>query len=184
MDAKRNRLAVWITRVNLTCGFLSGVAMLLMMVAGTADILSSNLDKVGLPSKPVPAAFEFMATMMVVVVFLAIPLAQARRSHIQVELVLNMLPTGLRKTLEIVHHILSAVLFAFIAWFGWRAGLHAFDVGEFAAGLINYPIWPARLVLAFGASLMTVQCLFDLAAVFSARFSTEDRPSHPESTLV
>lgn len=174
MQAKPNRSARWMARVNLACGFLSGIAMLLMMVAGTADIVGSNLDKLGLPSRPVPAAFEFMATMMVVVVFLAVPLAQARRSHIHVELVANMLPAGVRRKLEIVHHALSAALFALIAWFGWGGWLHAFQVGEFAAGLVNYPIWPARFVLALGASLMTVQCLFDLAAVFSARFSTVD----------
>jgi TRAP-type transport system small permease protein len=184
MDARRNKSAVWMARVNLTCAFLSGVAMLLMMVVGTADIVGSNLDKVGLPSKPVPAAFEFMATMMVAVVFLAIPLAQERRSHIQVELVLGLLPAGARKGLEILHHTLGAALFALIAWFGWLAGLHAFNVGEFAAGLINYPIWPARFVLAFGASLMAVQCLFDLAAVFSPRFSTVERPGHREPTVI
>jgi len=184
MERTRHILAAWIVRINLACGFLSGVAMLLMMVAGTADIITSNLDKLGLPSKPVPAAFEFMATMMVVVVFLAISLAQSRRSHIQVELVINLLPGGLRKALEVLHHLLSATLFALIAWFGWQAGLHSFRVGEFAAGLINYPIWPARLVLAFGATLMVVQCLLDLAAVFSSRFATEDRPHPPEATLV
>jgi len=183
MEPTRNMLAAWIMRVNLACGFLSGVAMLLMMVAGTADIITSNLDQLGLPSKPIPAAFEFMATMMVVVVFLAISLAQSRRSHIQVELVINLLPGGLKKALEVLHHVLSAALFALIAWFGWQAGLHSFNVGEFAAGLINYPIWPARLVLAFGATLMIVQCLLDLAALFSPRFVTGDKPRHSDATL-
>lgn len=155
-----------------------------MMVAGTADILTSNLDKVGLPSQPIPAAYEFMATMMVTVVFLSVSLAQSRRGHIHVELVLNLLPPTARRGLEILHHLLGATLFGAIAWFGWRAALHSFAVDEFVAGLINYPIWPARLTLAFGTSLMTVQCLLDIAAVFSPRFSTADAARHPEATLV
>ncbi|MFZ5555734.1 MAG: TRAP transporter small permease [Pseudomonadota bacterium] len=152
--------------VNLACAFLSGVAMLMMMAAGAADIVFSNLDKVGLPSRPIPAAFEFMATMMVVVVFLGIPLAQARRNHIRVELPVRHLPPAACRGLEFAQHALSALLFGLVAWFGWQAGLHSFRVGEFAAGLINYPIWPARFTLAFGATLMTVQCLRDAAAVF------------------
>lgn len=184
ITATRNRLAIWVMRLNLACGFLAGIGMLLMMVAGTADIVTSNLDKFGLPSKPIPAAYEFMATMMVVVVFLAVSLAQSRRSHIHVELVLNLLPQVARKGLEILHHTLSAVLFGAIGWFGWRAALHSFAVDEFVAGLINYPIWPARLTLAFGASLMAVQCLLDIAAVFSPRFSTADASRHPETSLV
>ena len=97
METKRSLLAVWIMRINLACGILSGTAMLLMMVVGTVDIVGSNLDKIGLPSKPLPAAFEFMATMMVAVVFLAISLAQSRRNHIQVGLVMSLLPAGYRK---------------------------------------------------------------------------------------
>lgn len=183
MRQKRSPIAAGIMRINLACGILSGVAMLLMMVVGTADIIGSNLDKFGLPSQPIPAAFEFMATMMVVVVFLAISLAQSRRNHIQVELVLNLVPPGFRKVLEVVHHLLGAALFGMIAWFGWHSGLHSFQVGEFAPGLINYPIWPARVVLAFGASLMTVQYLLDIASVFSPRFAGEENPSHPEARL-
>ena len=54
-------------------------------------------------------------------------------------------------------------------------------VGEFAAGLINYPIWPARLTLAWGASLMTVQAMLDLAAVFSDRFAADGQPLGPKA---
>lgn len=183
MERKRSMLAVWIMRVNLACAVLSGAAMLLMMVVGTADIVGSNLDKIGLPSRPIPAAFEFMATMMVAVVFLAISLAQSRRNHIHVELVLSLLPPAWRKGLEVFHHLLGAVLFGLIAWFGWQSGLHSFRVGEFSPGLINYPIWPARFVLAFGATLMTAQCLLDAASVFSPRFLSEDKQAHPEARL-
>lgn len=163
-------------RVNLACAFLSGVAMLLMMAAGAADIVFSNLDKVGLPARPIPAAFEFIATMMVVVVFLGIPLAQARRNHIRVELLVRLLPPWARRGFDFVQHALSALLFGLVAWFGWQAGLHSFRVGEFAAGLINYPIWPARFALAFGATLMTVQCLRDTAAALLPGAGREEEP--------
>ena len=58
--------ARFLLRVNLVCGLLSGVALLLMMLAGAADVIGTNLDMIGLQSRPIPAAFEFMATMMVV----------------------------------------------------------------------------------------------------------------------
>lgn len=183
MEPTRNMLTAWIMRINLTCGFLSGVALLLMMVAGTADIFGTNLDWIGLASQPIPGAFEFIGTMMVVSVFLAVSLGQSRRVHIQVELVVQMLPPAGRKAAEVLHHVLSAVLFALIAWASWPAAMHSFRVGEFSPGLINYPIWPARIFLAFGATLMAVQCALDLLGVFSARFRVAERRSGDTATV-
>ena len=73
-------------------------------------------------------------------VFLAMSLGQARRRHIRVEIVLNALPPGLRRAAEAFSVLCSIALFALIAWFGWKAGLHATGVGEYSSGLINYPV--------------------------------------------
>ncbi len=144
------------------------------MVAGAADVIGTNLDIVGLPSSPIPAVFEFMAAMMVVTVFLATTLAQSRRSHIRVEVLVDRLPEGPRKIFEAIAHLLGAVLWGLIAWFGWKSGFHSVSVGEYASGLINFPLWPARLVLGIGATLMTIQCLFDVVGVFHAPLRVVD----------
>ena len=179
----RSAAALLLLRVNLVCGLLSGVALLLMMVAGTADVIGTNLDIVGLDSQPIPAAFEFMATMMVVTVFLATTLAQARRNHIRVEVIMKMMPRNFARFATFIQFSLSALFWGLIAWYGWLSGLHSVAVGEYATGLINFPIWPARLVLGFGASMMLLQCLFDLLSMFNERFDATDM-SHQSDTPV
>jgi TRAP-type C4-dicarboxylate transport system permease small subunit len=176
--SKRSPAARWLLRLNLWCGLLSGLALLLMMVMGAADVIGTNLDMVGLQSRPIPSAFEFMATMMVVTVFLATALGQARRNHIRVEVLVNRLPAMGQRVFAVFRHLLSAIMWGLIAWFGWRSGLHSVSVGEYAPGLINFPVWPARLVLGFGSSVMTVQCIFDLLTVFSQRFNATDMTHH------
>ncbi|MDH3663666.1 MAG: TRAP transporter small permease [Alphaproteobacteria bacterium] len=184
-EPTRPRFAVarWLLRLNLWCGLVSGLALLAMMIAGAADVIGTNLDIAGLQSRPVPAAFEFMATMMVVTVFLGTALAQARRNHIRVEVLVNRLPPAGQRVMEALQHTLSAVMWGLIAWFGWKSGLHSVGVGEYAPGLINFPVWPARLVLGFGATVMTVQCLFDLLAVFNARFDATDMAHHADTPV-
>lgn len=177
-QSERSTAAKWLMRVNLGCGLVSGFALLLMMVVGAVDVAGTNLDVLGLTSAPVPAAFEFMATMMVVNVFLAMSLGQSRRAHIRVEVLVNLLPRGGQRTADVVQHLFSMVLFALIAWFGWSGALHSLSVGEYEPGIINYPVWPARLVLAFGATLMAVQCLFDLLGVFRPRLRANE-DAHP-----
>lgn len=171
MASKSFEFPVWLRRVSLTFAFLSGVAMLLMMLAGTFDIIGTNVF-----AQPIPAAFEFIATMMVVVVFFAVPLAQARRAHIRVEVVYGFMPRSLRFSADLLQFLLSTLFYALIAYFGWRAGVRSFEQGEIAPGIINFPIWPARFALCLGASLMTIQCATDLFELLAGR-----RDSGPQS---
>ena len=171
-----------LARINRAAASFAGVAILLMMLAGAADVVMTNLNLFGFASRPIPATTEFMATMMVVAVFLGLSLAQQRRSHIQMDVSQFARPT-VRRVLEATHHLSHGLLYGLIAVFGWDAALHAYSVGEFAAGAYDFPIWPARLTLAAGASLMTVQCAVDLAAVRwkVLRIAPDDGPARPNT---
>lgn len=181
MNSDRAAIAHWLLRINLACAFLSGVALLMMMLAGAADVIGTNLDLLKLPSSPIPAAFEFMATMMVVNVFLAVSLAQARRQHIRVEVLVNRLPKTLQRVTDVVQYVLAVAFFGLIAWFAWPAAVHSFNVGEYAPGLINFPVWPARFILAFGATLMSIQCCFDIVGLYAQRYRCIDLRHSPDS---
>ena len=71
-------------KLTLAFAFLAGISMVLMMCVGTLDILGTNLF--GLP---IPAAYEFITTMIVVVVFFAVAHAQTQRAHIRVEILVD-----------------------------------------------------------------------------------------------
>ena len=152
--------AKWIGKVGLAFAFLSGIAMLLMMVAGSLDIIGTNVF-----AAPVPAAFEFITTMMVVVVFFALALAQARKSHLRVEIIYNRLPVPIQIVLDLLQYALTTIFFGLIAYFGWKSAALGFAQGEYASGIVNFPVWPARFALAIGASLMTMQCMIDFIGV-------------------
>ena len=160
--------------IGLAFAFLSGGAMMLMMLAGSFDIIGTYVFHM-----PIPAAFEFIETMGVVVAFCAIALAQARRAHIRVELVYGFMPKPMQFSADVLQFLLSMVFYGLIAWFGWRAGVRSFEQGEIAPGIINYPLWPARLALFLGASLMTVQCAIDLMGLFLGRREPDPRDREP-----
>ena len=183
MQPKPSPIAALMLRLNLACAFLAGIALLLMMAAGTADIIGSNLNWIGLQSRPIPGVFEFIGTMMVVSVFMAVALGQVRRVHIKVELIVHMLPSRWQKAAEAMHHVFACAFFVMISWAAWPAAIHSFRVGEFSAGLINFPIWPARAFLAFGATLMALQCALDVLGVFDARFRVSARRPGEAATV-
>ncbi len=148
--------------LNRWLAFVAGLAVGLMMLVGAVDIVLTNIDVLGLDSRPVPSASEIIATLMVIAVFLGVPLAQQRRGHIRVELFTLRLPVPLRRACAVLASLLTAAMFAGIAWFGWKTVAHSWTVSEFAAGHFNLPMWPSRFALALGASVMVLQCLLDL----------------------
>jgi TRAP-type C4-dicarboxylate transport system permease small subunit len=164
--------------INVAAARLAGLALLLMMFAGAADVIATNADVVGLPSRPIPSTNDFMATMMVAAVFLGLALAQQRRAHIQVTLG-AVLEGRFGRLIGVVRHLLHGLFYALIAGFGWSAAMHSVTTGEFAAGLVDFPVWPARLALAVGASLMTLQCLLELAAVILDVPDSDERAPLP-----
>lgn len=155
--------------VRRSAAIAAGVAMLLMMLVGALDVIGTNVF-----AKPIPAAFEFMATLMVVVIFFSVALAQAQRAHIRVGILTDRLPRRLRWMTDSIQFLCNLAFFVLIAWFGWKSGLRSFEVGEYASGAVNWPTSPARFALAIGASVMALQCLYDLIChLLGRRDSTE-----------
>ncbi|MEZ5653213.1 MAG: TRAP transporter small permease [Burkholderiaceae bacterium] len=169
------RLAGALRRLNRQLAVVAGAALLAMMLIGALDVLASNLDLLGLTSRPVPSAREAVATLMVAAVFLAMARAQQQDAHIRVTLGALASRRGGR-ALEALRHGWHAAFFALIAGFGWQRAFAALATGEFAPGLIDFPLWPARFALAIGATAMSVQCLLDIAAVVDSRL----RPTQGE----
>jgi TRAP-type C4-dicarboxylate transport system permease small subunit len=64
-----------------------------------------------------------------------------------------------RKVLDVVAQLSLAIMLAGIAWMGWRMFLNSIATKEFAQGLIEISLWPARLALALGATLAVVQTI-------------------------
>ena len=137
---------------------------MLMMSVGALDIMTTYIFL-----RPIPATFEFMETMLVVVAFFAIPLAQSQRAHIRVELIYNHMPKFLQFSSDLLGYILNIIFYALIAFYGWRAGVISFQQAEIVPGIINWPLWPARFFLFLGALMMTIQCMADAIALLLGR---------------
>lgn len=142
--------------LNRYAALLAGVALLVMALVGAADVVSGR----GF-SAPIPGILEFTESLMVISVFLALALAQQQRRHIRVELLAQLLPPKPRAALAAASALLTMLFFALIAWYGWYTASYSWAVGEFKSGQINFPVWPARIALAIGATLMVLQTALD-----------------------
>lgn len=164
-------------RVVRAAAWLAGGAVLLMAIVGTLDVLGTLLF-----DRPLPGAYELIQTLLVAAVVLPMAFAQRQGRHIRVTIFLEMMPDRIRRGIDILNAVLNLSLFALVAWFGWVAGIKSTLIGEFTSGLIPFPVWPAKLALAAGASLMTLQSLLDILVGARRILGTLTSRRHPTWT--
>jgi TRAP-type C4-dicarboxylate transport system permease small subunit len=150
-------MAALVARLGELGSWLAGASLLSMMLIGAIDIIGTKLV-----DRPLPGTFELTEALMVLGVFLALAHTQARRQHIAVDLVTRRLGRGARGALDLFARLLTLGVFALIAWQGWVLGLGSLRVREYAPGIVQFPLYPSKLALAVGATLMVLQSLVDV----------------------
>lgn len=141
-------------RVETWAAGIAGLGVLLMMIIGGADVVLTKFF-----SLPIPGAYEVTEALMVSAIFLALAQSQREGRQIRVELITERLDPSRRLFFHAFAEICSFALYGLIAWYGIESAWESVRMGEFTSGLAKLPIWPAKAMLAIGASLMCAECM-------------------------
>jgi TRAP-type C4-dicarboxylate transport system permease small subunit len=150
----------FIRRLSTLGAWVAAVSLVVMMFLNAGDILGTKLV-----NQPLPGTSEGTETLMVLVVFLALAEAHARREHVAVDLLTSRLGARSRHWLDVFAQALMVGLFVLLLWEAWRLGLASYAIREAAAGIVTFPLYPSKLALALGATLMALQAATDLLAL-------------------
>lgn len=136
---------------------LEGLVALLLL----ALIAVTAVDVVGryLLNAPLSGAFEMTELILGALVFAALPLVSRSGSHVEVDLLVGVLPTRVNHRLGLAAAAISAAVLVYFAWQLGRLGLNQLHEGSRSVSL-GVPYWPF-------AALGTLCCL--LAAWFGIR---------------
>lgn len=116
--------------------------------------------------QPLPNTLEYVQYWYLpAVAFLGFIAAQRRGQHVAADLIYTRLPRAAQRVVLPVMLLMSSVLSAGFAWFGWGEAVHAFDIQK-TAGVSDVPSWPAYFLVPLAFASLTVQ--FALAAVRAA----------------
>jgi TRAP-type C4-dicarboxylate transport system permease small subunit len=144
-------------RLALAVLLVGGIGMLISMFLGTADVIGTQML-----SQPVPGAREITESTMVLIVFGALTYGQIRRSHIRVELLYTRLPPRGRAALDILADLCGLLFFGLLLWQAINEAEFSMQIGEATDGLIRFPLYPARIILATGTALLLVRLVLDV----------------------
>jgi TRAP-type C4-dicarboxylate transport system permease small subunit len=145
----------------LRLGVVSGFATLLITLLVVVDVAGRSAL-----SAPLHSATEISELLLVVLVFLGLAGAQQSRQNFAIDVFSRHLPEGLQHLLEMLGFVFSLALVALLAWLSTKQAMSSYDRGEAGFGIIPFPIWPARSILALGLWLLALQFACDILRYF------------------
>lgn len=149
-------LVQWLRRLSLFCAEISGWLVVPMMASIFLDALLRSLFNVALIG-----IVESNSLLLVALVYLGIAGAQARGANFRLTLLTERVSPWLKGAFTSVGLIIVIVVFALLSWFTWQSALFSIERDESSYGLVNFPLWPSRLLVALGMSLLWLQIIVD-----------------------
>jgi len=101
-------------------------------------------------NRPVPGTFELTEMSMVVIVFLALGLAQHDKEHIALDIVYNYFSPGLKRSVDWFVDLVNLIVVGAVVWQLWAYSERMAD-GNYTTAVLQLPIYPFVLIAIAGA---------------------------------
>lgn len=152
-----SRLVSWLETLFNRLGVLSGFLTLLVMMLVVVDVTSRFLF-----NAPIPGAEEIAILLLVAKIYISMPTAQQEGQNFEVDIVTRLLPPRTLRVVRSVTLAVSVIVVGLIAWLTVGLAWESVLENELTSGTVPFPVWPSRVLIAFGLVCLTLQFLFDL----------------------
>jgi len=147
--------------IVVTLGGISAVLILFIMMVTVVDVVLRYIFKT-----PLKGSYEFCEIFFLSSVFLGLAYTQSFRGHVNVDILISRLSARTNLVLEICMLLISLLIGSLLIWQGTEAFLRSFSTGEYRWGLIQIPLWPARLMIPVGVCALCLKMMSDLLTDF------------------
>ena len=159
-----------IERLLVRLGVVSGFATLVIMVIVVIDVTGRAAF-----NAPLHSGVEISELLLVCLVFLGLASAQQKRQNFAIEIVARHLPPAGQRALELLGAVACLVIVVLLAWPSANQAIASFNRNEMGFGIVAFPVWPARIMLAIGLWLLALQFAIDILRLVTGR----PRPAGP-----
>lgn len=147
-----------LTRSWRALGMGANLALLVIMLGVSADAVLRYTVR-----RPITGTLEAVELLLVFAVFASLAQTQADKGHIAVGLLTERLRGRPRAVVSAVTSLLALALFAGMTWATGALALRSWRMGEYTPGLIAFPLYPSRFLVALGSLFLCLQLIVELA---------------------
>lgn len=138
-------------------------------------------------NSPVQGTPEMVSMSIVIICFLLAGYSVQSRSMIYTDAVVDRLGWRGHAFSTLVSGVLGALFFGIVMWGTWDPLMHAWATGEYEGeGALHVPVWPARVAVLFGATLVMLNYIAQAigAALALIRNEPPEKPAAEQAQLV
>jgi TRAP-type C4-dicarboxylate transport system permease small subunit len=164
-----------VAAIQRTSRALAMVATLIVFVMLSANVVDIVLRTTA--DHPLPGAFEYTEVALVAIVFLGLPYTMQVGGHVAIDSLTVRLRPTLRRFAEATALV---VVLPFVLWLTIASAgvaLDSFMAREVKFGVVQAPVWPARMVIPIGAALLAAEI-----AIAIGRIVRDVQPSEQAET--
>lgn len=156
-------------------GLLGAIALLLLAIVIFAAVVAR------LVGISIVGADETAQLLIVFMIFLSITVTQSQGGHIRMEAFVSMLPPRGRRITDFLSLMVCTTLSILLLYGTTLQAWDAYAEGEYQFGTMQFPLWPARSIIALGFLLFVIQQALEIVSFFSPQ--AEHQPAKPTAEL-
>lgn len=154
-------VGIALSRLVAVTTIVGAVAVVLMIVHITADVILINLFLSSVPATGAIVANYYMAA----IAFLPVALAEKLDQHICVDVVYNILPAGIQKWAIQAVRLVVAIATGGAAYGFLLDAVHKFQNNSYVLELdVRVPDWPGYFMLPIGFGLWSLINIYKIVA--------------------
>jgi len=132
-----------------------------------------------------PCAIEIVESLLVIIIFFGVSVVAVERGHVKIDLLTRKFPLAIQNYLTILTDIVGAGVFGLITWGAWKMAIYAVKIMEMRIAVIDFPIWPFKVIFAFGGTLFVIQLLINVVKSIylirgDTRYANVEKIQEPE----
>jgi TRAP-type C4-dicarboxylate transport system permease small subunit len=128
-----------------------------MMILVTCDVVGRFIF-----NHPIHGVTEITEFLMVGMLYFTLAHTQAGKHNIKVEVLITHLSPRGKQITEFITYFFGLLLFALITWQGVRSAADAWAIGEITFGLVELPLFPAKVLVPIGSFILCLRFLTDI----------------------
>ncbi|NBY72265.1 MAG: TRAP transporter small permease [Betaproteobacteria bacterium] len=140
--------------------YLIAVPLVIMTVVIFINVIGRKL------SIPFPVTVELVEALLVVSVYFGVALVALEGGHVNVTFATEKFSLRTKFFIEGLGHLLAAGAFVFLSVSAWTIAQASISVWEYRLAVLRFPLWPFKVLFAFGLTLMAVQLVFNAIKAF------------------
>jgi TRAP-type C4-dicarboxylate transport system permease small subunit len=175
-DSLLSRMDQSLLRLERFFGLISGLAVFALMFLAVYSVGGRNIF-----NSPVRGYVDWIEITMPLIAIMGISYTQRDGGHIRMDILVSKLRGRTLWAAEFITTFLVLILILLLIWGSWAHFQRSFD---FAAPLwsrdstidIKLPVWPAKLVVPVGFSVLALRLCIQLTSYGKAVISGTDSP--------